>query len=89
MHIKKYPDIKQVSLKEIGRGNCFMTINDDEDRHSPHDYEWEGNEIFIVCENSGQGASNVIPVVHLETGTLDAFSADLIVEKVKAHIVCE
>lgn len=85
MRVKKYPEDKRVTLQSIGRGECFMLIADwsgDEDS-----CDWTTGEIFMSCGTVA--GADVTTVIHLETAIINMFKKDLIVEKVKAHIVCE
>lgn len=85
MRVKKYPEDKRVTLQSIERSECFMLIADWSGNEDSCD--WTAGEIFMSCGTVA--GADVTTVIHLETAIIDMFKKDLIVEKVKAHIVCE
>lgn len=86
MNIKKYPTQKRIPLEDISSGDCFMLVEGMKQDKTLDNCPWAKGEVFMSC---GYAAIDTIHVVHLETGTIDKFKNDLLVEIVKAHIICE
>lgn len=83
MQIKKRPESKRVKLSNISRGECFMLLEE-------FSIDGEGYldefDLFLCIEYDGQDKTKV---VDLEHGYIYSLPNTILVEKVKAHIVCE